>query len=792
MRTILLTTTALAWASLAALPAWAQAQAPTALDEVIVTATKREQNLQNVPLAVSAYGADALRKAGVEDARQLMSLSPSLNLTTTTSDSAGVAIRLRGLGSEAINPGLESSVATFVDGVYRSRSNLSLAAIPGIERIEVLRGPQGTLFGKNTSAGLISVITRSPGFEPSADAAVSLGNYNYQQYVLGLTGPLKTDVLAGRLDAAYTRRDGWLTDFTTGKAFRDKNQYSLRGQLLWQPTKDFDARLIVDTAHYDQQGPDTYAPKYYDPAYVAQLQAFGGLTHLGLDGLHNTLTSTRESREANRQWGASIEAHWNLGFGKITAITGYRDWSNRQAREVDYSQVDLVYIPYGAARQAFRTFTQEVRIDGEAGPLSWMAGGFFSNEDMTANYGYRVGSDLEAYYDRLLAGATGQAHAISFYTGLPVGQSLPAGTGYGLQQFDQSARSLSLFTHNTYNLTDRLSITAGLRYTRETKSLDVNFANAVNPGCSALIAQGRADTTPVSGIVCLQLWDPRYQGRYHASKREAEWSGLLTAAYAFSDDLNGYATFSRGYKAGGFVIDPSGFRLITAGPPNANDMKFNPEYAENLEVGLKARLLDRRLTLNTAAFRTKLTDYQLSYNTGSALLTRNIPEVVSTGVEVEAQVRVTHALSGALNLAYADASYGSFPASLGLPASIAALAGRRLHNAPLWTVTTSAGWDDTILSGRLRAFVHADARYQSAVMTERTLRAHSDQGAYTTADLRLGLGAPDEAWTLEAWSRNVTNARYFVSSIPATFQGGTLVGTPGEPRTYGLTLRARW
>jgi iron complex outermembrane receptor protein len=789
MRRLLLATTTI----LAAVAGHAAAaDSDTAqVDEVIVTATKRAENLQDVPLAVSAFGAEALRRAGVEDTRQLMALAPSLNLNVTTSDSAGVVIRLRGLGSEAINPGLESAVATFIDGVYRSRSNLSLAAVPGIERVEVLRGPQGTLFGKNTSSGLINVVTHRPDFDAEGEASASFGNYGYQQYVLGVTGPLVAERLAARLDAAYTRRDGWLTDFSTDRKFREKNQWTIRGQVLWTPSDAVSARFIVDTSQYDQMGPDTYAPKIYDPVYRTLATSFGAATTLGLEDLNNTITRGRDSRELNRTWGASAEVTWDLGFGELTSITGYRDWRNKQAREVDYSEVDLVYIPYGGARQEFQTFTQELRLAGETEKLDWLLGAFYSHEDLTATYGYKTGRDLEAWYDRLLAPSTGRTNPISFYTGLPVGQSLPDGVGWGEQRFDQTASSYAAFTQETLHLTDRLSLTGGIRYTHERKSVNINFANPYNPGCNALIRQGRADTTPVSGIVCLQLWDPRYAGRYRSERSESAWSGVVTLAYEVADDINTYVTWSRGYKAGGFIIDPSGFKLITQGPPNADDTRFDPESATNLEAGLKMRLLDRRLTVNSAVFRTRITDYQLSYNTGAALITRNIPEVESRGVEVEASVRPVPAWSGSVNVAYADAQYGDFPPTLVLPANIRLLEGRRLHNAPLWTVTAALGWEDEVAEG-LTGFAHLDGRYQSAVMTERTLRVGSDQKEYITLNGRMGVTGGDGQWTVELWARNLTDERYFVSSIPATFQGATLVGVPGEPRMWGVTLRAAW
>jgi len=783
-------------ALVAAPSAWAQShlspdQTADTDGEIVVTATKRSQNLQDVPIAVSAFSSEQLQKSGINDTRELMTLAPSLNLTSTTSDSAGVVIRLRGVGSEAINPGLESSVATFVDGVYRSRSNLSLTDIPGIERIEVLRGPQGTLFGKNTSAGLINVITFAPKFEPSFDAAASYGNYDMVRLNAGGGGTLVEDLLAVRLDAAYQRRDGILRDFDSGQRYRNRNRVTLRGQFLLTPTDDVDVRLIADFGHRRETGPDTYSPIVNDPVYVGIFQAMGFDSHIGREDLTITTTQDRASVEETNQWGLSGELNWDLGDAKLTSITGYRHWRNDQAREVDYAEADLVYIPFKAAAQAFDTFTQELRLDGSVGSVDWMVGGFYSHEKAFGRYGYRAGRDLEPFLDRLFSSATGQTNPISFYTGLPVGASYPEGSGVGRDDFRQTSRSFSIFTHNVWHVTDRLDLIGGLRFTREAKRVDVDIVDTMNPGCQALTAAGLSapGTTPISGIQCLQLFDARYDGSYTARKVEKEWSGIATMSYDFGDSLHGYATYSRGYKAGGFVLDRAGFRPITVKAPSADDLAFDPELATNHEAGLKFRAPGGAVTINGAVFLTRFTDYQLSYNTGAALITTNIPQVTAKGFELEFGARPAPAWQLAAGVTYASSRYGAIPA--GPPANVVAIAGQQLANAPKWVVTGSVGWDDLVAGGNLRGFAQIDGRYQSDVLTERLLRPTSGQKGYALFNARIGVGAPDERWTLELWARNLTNQRYIGASIPATFQGATLVGAQGEPRTYGLTVRTK-
>lgn len=762
-----------------AAPAWAQ-DGETSGSEIVVTATRRAQNLQDVPLSVSAFSAEMLEKSGIEDTRQLMALAPSLTLNVTTSDSAGVVIRLRGVGSEAINPGLESSVGTYVDGVYRARSNLSLSSLPGIERVEVLRGPQGTLFGKNTSVGVISVATKSPSFDPSGDFVASFGNYNLQQYSGSVTGPLVGDTLAGRLDAVFTRRDGWLEDLDSGNLYRDKDVFTLRGQALWKPSDEVDARLILDVSHYDQAGPDTYVPTFYDPQTLTLLQTtFGVQTVLGLNSLTNTISEDRESRELNDQYGASLEVNWDSPIGTLTSVSGFRNWRNKQGREVDYSEIDLAYIPFGGAHQHLETFSQEFRLAGQNGPLDWLVGVYYAHENVDALYGYRIGRDLAAWFNARFA-----TTAITGFA--------PGGVGSDTQ-FRQTTDSYSFFTHDIFEVTDKLSITGGVRYTVDEKDVVATWRGG-NPACNSSLTGLQAT------VACLQLWDPRYTEAarggptYTTGKIEREWSGVLTAAYELTDAINTYVTVGRGYKAGGFVLDPAGFKPITAAAPSpdARALRFNPELSDHYEIGAKAQFFDRRLTINSAAFHTKLTDFQLSYNTGAALPTVNIPEVTTTGGEVEMTFEPTAALRSTFNVVYADAHFGAIAPSLGLPASVNAVQNRRLYNAPMWTVTGSAGWDDTVLGGSLRAFAYVDARYQSAALTERLLRANSNQEGFVTANARLGVGGPSENWTLELWSRNLFDERYLVSTIAKTFTAASNVGVPGEPRTYGVTLRTQW
>ncbi|MDO7835818.1 TonB-dependent receptor [Sphingobium sp. HBC34] len=410
--------------------ALAQEQAvPQAADDgsadIIVTATRRASPLSDVPIAVSAVGAQAMQNSGASDIRTLNQLAPSL-LVSSTGSEANASARIRGIGTVGDNPGLESSVAVFIDGVYRSRTGAGLNELGEIERVEVLRGPQGTLFGRNASAGLINIISKAPEDTFHAKGEITYGNYDYWRLSGRVTGPV-ADGIALSLDGVWSKRDGFykLVDGTGAKVgdTNDRNRYFLRGQALIEPNDALSIRLIGDYTNRDES--------CCGAAYVESRErrplAGGGYTDAPfnriaaiLAGQGSVIPADPYDRELSitpgrdyvsklRDWGVSGEINYDLGGAKLTSITAYRDYKSRDYGDYDYNRADLLYRDPNTYRQ-FKTFTQEVRAQGSAfgEMLDWLVGGYYANERLTLQDNIRFGADYGRFAAcRLMAGAGG-------------------------------------------------------------------------------------------------------------------------------------------------------------------------------------------------------------------------------------------------------------------------------------------------------------------------------------------------------------------------------------------------
>ncbi len=518
-----------------AAPAYAQDQEvdATAQDEslnsqaeIVITAQGRRQVLQDVPLAVSAIGGQALANTGASDIRQLNQLAPSLLVSSTGTEANGSA-RIRGIGTVGDNPGLESSVAVFIDGVYRSRSGIGLNELGEVERIEVLRGPQGTLFGRNASAGLIHVITRRPEFEFGGYAELTYGNYDQVRAAGAITGPIGENV-AFRLDGIYSRRDGFYdvvnATGATESDVNDRNRWFVRGQLLFEPSDAISIRLIGDYTRRNESccgavyvGLDeTFDPTPATPGdfatapanrIVQVMQSLGGIFPSAGDPYNRQIAVTPglSYRGLTRDWGLSGQIDWDLGGATLTSITAYRDYRSEQPGDFDYSNVDILQRPdNGNAFRQFQTFTQELRLQGSAfdGALDWLVGGYFAKEDLSLRDNLTFGSQYGAFAAcRLVAtinaasvlrdpsapgcmSAAGRATltgafgalAPLFLSGLDR-LSTVNNVGDSAANYFQDSTNWALFTHNIFNITDNLSLTIGLRYTSEKKEFSANFAN---------------------------------------------------------------------------------------------------------------------------------------------------------------------------------------------------------------------------------------------------------------------------------------------------------------------------
>ena len=819
---------------------------PTTLATMTVTAQKREEAMQDVPIMLTALPEQLLQDTGVRDIKDVQLLVPGLHVSSTTNEAQTTA-RIRGVGTNGDNAGLESAVGVVIDGVYRPRTGVGFGDLGPVERIEVLKGPQGTVFGKNTSAGVINVMTRRPSYSQSVDAEITAGNYG----ALGVSASYN-DALgenaAFSIYAAKRKRDGF-NDVNIGEGPRvlgednDQNFHSVRGQLLLEPTDNLDINFIADYTSREENCCVGVTTVRGPTAAIADILAGGpGMGIIPVADPERRLAYANRSTEQDmKDKGLSAEINWNTPWfngATLTSITASRDWQSINGLDLDFSGADVLYrrAQYDDSSTAFKSFSQEFRLTGSTDRIDWMVGAFYSDEDLERHDQYVYGSDYESYISAAALGAIARIVAqgvadgrypagsvvnpslnpfsfISEVTGLPVGSNFAGNESDDV--YNQNAKSLSLFTNNTFHATDKLDLTLGLRYTREEKQLLSSYDNINGAGTACQTAQnnlggavgalvGRGvpsaalfDVAPtLLGLMCVPWANYVYDGRETDQERtEKEWSGTLKAAYRWNDHVMTYASGARGYKGGGFNLDrvqvpsPGG---ILGGPPliiAVDDTSFPGEFVDSYELGAKTTWMDGNLLLNATLFHQQYENFQLNSFLGTSYVVRAIPEVISKGVDAEILWQTD--IKGLMvqgGVTYADTRYGD---DLLPDADLVLLPGSRISFAPAWSGTASVTyqWDfGSDLVGRF----NIGTKYLSEHNTGSDLDPQKNQSGYALVNARVGIGSKDKRWAVELWGQNLTDETYTQVGFDAPLQTGSWNAFLGAPRTYGMTLRLHY
>jgi outer membrane receptor protein involved in Fe transport len=796
----------------------------TTLDKITVTAQKREEALQDVPVVVTALSEQALEDNGVRDIKDLQTLVPGLTVTSTQSEAQTTA-RIRGIGTVGDNAGLESSVGVVIDGVYRPRNGVGFGDLGELERIEVLKGPQGTLFGKNTSAGVINVITKRPTYSQAAEAEITVGNYGAFG-VSGMYNDSFNDRAAFRVYAAKRKRDGFM-DVNVGGGPRqereDQNQnfHTIRGQLLLEPSENLDITLSADYTNRDEdcctavtivRGPTA--------AIIDALATDTGVAPVA-DPFARRAWSNRSTAQSILDKGVSGQIDWQtpwFGGATLTSITAQREWESTNGLDFDFSSADLFYRAPEKSDNftAFDTFSQEIRLAGSTDRFDWMVGGFYADENLRRHEAYRVNPAYESYLSIALLSQINPALATSPTAPLFLSQASgrPFGTVFtGLSandRYEQNSKSFAVFTNNTWHATEALDLTLGLRYTREEKELDSRYTNPNGGlGCGAMlanpaqvvaalvargltVAQASAAAPTVVGFSCLPWTNVRHNGRATNQERdEKEWSGTFKAAYRFNDHVMAYISAARGYKAGGFNLDRvqsnNGLSSGTSGLVPVNDTSFDAEFVDSYELGTKTTWMGGNLLLNATLFHQEYTDFQLNSFLGTSFVVRSIPKVTSQGVDAELLFQ-KNGWMVQTGLTYADTQYGD---DLLPDADLRLLPGNRPSFAPEWSATTSVGYDWDI-GERMKARANIGAKYMSDYNTGSDLDPPKLQDSYTLVNARFSIGAIDDRWSVDLWSQNLTDQEYFQVAIDSPLQPGSFSAFLGAPRTYGVTFRVKY
>ncbi|MCB2083298.1 MAG: TonB-dependent receptor [Sphingomonadaceae bacterium] len=740
-------------------------------------------------------------------------------------------MRIRGVGTTSNNIGFESAVGIFIDGAYQSRPGVALSEFVDVERVEVLRGPQGTLFGRNTSAGALNITNKRPDLgEFGGFVNATYGNRDLYSIQGAVNAPLIEDTLALRVTGAYRERDGYYTLVDrNGAEIGESNgadQWLVRGQLGWETESGIRGRIIADYAK--STAPFGAALEVLQsPVETAGLFAAVGLgvrggmagpdvaisrfdTGSAQDAVDNRIATVNfEPVTDVENWGVTGEIEVPIGDATdLIYIGSYRKFDSFEAYDSDFSGLDVFNVTGNDT--SIKTMTHELRLQGDAwgGRLQWLVGGYYSDEKIDQAASFALGQDYGELIGALFFGPTGGALGANPLTVLSGGVD-PAGTT-NTNLYSQDSKSWSIFTHNTLELTDGLDFTVGLRWSDESKDGSFSQGNNNNAICPAILASIAAGGVPaplinnVFGTGCFAFTAPAdlpqaavfplprtFSGKFKDD--ELIWTTKL--AYELSPNVNTYASFTHGYKSGGFNLDS------TAAAGGA-DPRFASEEVDAYEAGLKARFLDNAVTMNLAIYREEFSNFQVLEFTGAQFQTFNVPKANTQGIEIESTIRPTDGLTINAGVSYTDAEYPEDCAGSLTSVNVTNLCGISLTNAPEIVAITGANYEQD-LGNTLKFFINGQVRMESdrrtstqkfdpADPTAQTLVPFDEQDGNVKINLRAGIGDIDDAWTIEGWATNITNQITRGVTFNTVLRSGSRSAFIQEPRSYGITLRGKF
>lgn len=810
---------------------------------IVVTATKREQTLQETPISVSVTSGETIEQAQIRDVLDLQTVAPSLRVSQLQNSSSSTFI-IRGFGNGDNNFGIEPSVGVFIDGVFRSRSASSLNDLANVQRIEVLNGPQSTLFGKNASAGVISVVTREPQFEFGGSLEAGYGNRDDIRIKGDITGPI-TETIAFSIDGSYNKRDGYSRIVNLDEELSNRDRWTARGQLLFEPTADLRIRAIGDYSRINEVC-----------CTVSTLVA--GLTApivFGVGGALNTdffsydvfLNKVPENKVDN--YGGSVQVDWQTGPLSVTSITAYRELQNFVDQDVDFTSADIVS---EIRDQEVKTFTQELRIASDFdGPINFLLGGFYFDEKINQESQLDTGADARLFFD-LLASAGGGTFppvpgTFSFVEaalGLPQNSIFSAGA-LTAESYSMDNTSWSIFGTVDFEPLDGLVLTAGFNYTDDKKDfalsgqafdelaninlVDAFIAGAIgstDPAVIAAFAQANpAAFAQIAGLATDPMQNPllglapfQFQPPFLATPnsvedgktRDDDFSYTLRAAYELSGNVNAYVSYATGFKAssvnlsrdsrpvfGDFIPGPLRSTILAPSSPirdaglavpnlTTGSRFAGPEQAKVWEVGVKAQWPG--LSINLALFDQTLKGFQSFLFTGTGFQLNNAGKQSVKGFELDTRIQPVDSLVFTFAATYLDPLFDSFTES-----PVGDLTGRRPGGIPSLNLATSATHTYEFGSGT-KLVSRVDYSHESNTRINNGLPTFGPNNFQrevnlVNASLTLSL---ENGFEVGAWARNLLNDKYIITVFDGVAQAGTVSGYPSAPRTYGGVVRYKF
>ena len=818
--------------------AFAQDNTPQASDAaddnvIIVTATKREQTLQETPISVSVTSGKTLEQAQIRDVLDLQTVAPSLRVSQLQNSSSSTFI-IRGFGNGDNNFGIEPSVGVFIDGVFRSRSASSLNDLANVQRIEVLNGPQSTLFGKNASAGVISVITRAPQFEFGGSVEATYGNFNAFTLKGDITGPINENVEYS-VDGSYNRRDGYGTIVNLGQDVSDRNRWTARGQLLIEPTESLKIRAMADYSKIDEIC-CVVSTLVAGPSAPAVFGVGGALT---ADFFSYDIFLNKAPVNELDNYGGSVQVDWESGPISVTSISAYRELKNFVDQDVDFTSADIVS---EIRDQQVETLTQELRITSDfEGPLNFLLGGFYFDETVAQDSSLITGSRGRAFFS-LLSGNPLLFNGVETSLGLPQNSIFSVGP---LTSETYAMGNTSWSAFGTFDLEplEGLVFTAGFNYTKDKKNFALSqtsfdelgqinvvdaFITVASSGAvrnraqflalpaanqQALAAAATSSANPLLGLSLFQFQPPFLNipnAVEDGRTKDKDLSYTLRVAYDVSDNINAYLSYATGFKASSINLSrdsrPSSNDLILgsrrstflapASPiinaglavPNLNTgSRFaGPEDAIVYEIGIKAQFPG--ISVNLAVFDQTLKGFQNFAFTGTGFSLSNAEEQSVQGFELDTKISPSKELALTFAMTYLDPLFDKFTKS-----AVGNLTGLKPAGIPQFNISTSATYTHEFSESN-RLIMRVDYNHQSNTKINNGLPTFGANNFrrevnLVNASTTLALGNGLE---LGLWARNLLNDRYILTVFDGVAQDFTVSGYPSPPRTYGAVARFKF
>jgi iron complex outermembrane receptor protein len=766
-------------------------------ERIMVTASKRLKGLQETPIAVSVTSGEAIEQAKVQDIYDLQTLVPTLRVTPLQR-STNTGFSIRGFGNGANNTGIEPSVGVFVDGVYRSRAAAQIGDLPRLQQVEVLSGPQSTLFGKNASAGVISVRTEAPSYNLEGKVEAGVGNYNQRLVKAHITNGI-TDNLAFSLSAGINTRDGY-TDSVVGLGkLNDRDRWNVRGQALYEPTEDVTLRFIADHSEIDESC-CTVADVINGPTTGA-VRALGGVVLDESDPFSYESALNVDPDNKVEDGGISLQVDVDFDGFAFTSITALRNNESSYINDVDFTSLDILQ---ETAYTKIDTFTQEFRLTSTgARTLDWMVGGFLFQEDVDSGDNLAFGSGGRNYFNAL-----GLAPLL---TGVEGVYGIDPGTFFSSDNsvkndFTQSNDAYSLFVNLDYHLSDDFTATLGASYTNDEKDVTVKQLN------NDVLSSIDLDTAltlygvPLAFIPDLAPFIPTLKGlqflppmldlpneveKGNTSDSKATWTVRL--AYELNRNINFFATAATGFKASSwnlsrdtrpFPTDQSA--LESAGLTQVNQgygtRYAGPEEATVYELGMKSSF--KKGAFNITLFDQTIDGFQSSIFVGTGYVLANAGKQSTQGVEFDSVYRPTDSIALTLAGTFLDPIYDSFVGASGVSGPVD-LSGKQPAGIHERSLTAGITYSFELENGAY-GYVRTDYLYESEAKLVDNV-PDSLTREVSTFNASAGLSF-DNGASVQLWVRNLTNDEYFMSAFPPPIQEGRFSAYPNQPRTFGASV----